>query len=131
MAFVLDAHALIAYLEKEPGHEKMKELLTEADLKRRPLLLSLINWGEIFYVTMKRYGGDAAEKVAKLIETFPIEVVPPDTPLVKQAAVFKASHKMSYADSFAAALAKMRKAALVTGDRDFKSVEEKIKINWL
>jgi len=32
---------------------------------------------------------------------------------------------------FAAALAKLRNAELITGDRDFKAVEGEIKIGWL
>jgi predicted nucleic acid-binding protein len=38
---------------------------------------------------------------------------------------------MSYADCFAAALAKLRKAELVTGDEEFKQVEGEIKIRWI
>ena len=36
---------------------------------------------------------------------------------------------MSYADCFAAALAKVKNSELVTGDPEFKKVE--IKIHWL
>jgi predicted nucleic acid-binding protein len=35
------------------------------------------------------------------------------------------------ADAFAAALAKHKKAKLVTADTEFESVEKEIKINWL
>jgi hypothetical protein len=46
--------------------------------------------------------------------------------------VFKATKKMSYADCFAAALAKIRNAELVTGDPEFKVVESELKkIRWL
>jgi predicted nucleic acid-binding protein len=39
---------------------------------------------------------------------------------------------MSYADCFAAALAKIKNAELVTGDREFKVVEGELKrIRWL
>jgi predicted nucleic acid-binding protein len=38
---------------------------------------------------------------------------------------------MTSADCFAAVLAKIRKAELVTGDREFKQVEDEIKIGWL
>ncbi|NUM62341.1 MAG: PIN domain-containing protein, partial [Ignavibacteriaceae bacterium] len=51
--------------------------------------------------------------------------------LTLQAAQYKAYHKVSYADAFAAALAKMKKAQLVTGDREFKVLEREIKINWI
>jgi predicted nucleic acid-binding protein len=50
---------------------------------------------------------------------------------VRQAAIYKATRKLSYADSFAAALAKIRDAQLITGDREFKQVEDEIDIDWL
>src|SRR5260221_131730 len=44
----------------------------------------------------------------------------------------KGTKAMSYADCFAAALAKTRNAELVTGDREFKVVESELKsIRWL
>jgi ribonuclease VapC len=51
--------------------------------------------------------------------------------MVRQAAIYKATKRLSYADAFAAALAKIRSAELVTGDREFKQVEDEIEINWL
>ncbi|MEY2408193.1 MAG: uncharacterized protein QOF48_863 [Verrucomicrobiota bacterium] len=47
------------------------------------------------------------------------------------AADFKARFKISLADAFAAALAKEKKAALVTGDPEFKALETEIKIDWI
>ncbi|HEV8185304.1 MAG TPA: PIN domain-containing protein, partial [Chthoniobacterales bacterium] len=54
-----------------------------------------------------------------------------DLHLVRQAAIYKATHKLSYADAFAGALAKIRKAELVTGDMEFKGLAKEIKIAWL
>ena len=71
------------------------------------------------------------EEVAHLISTLPIQIIPADLELTKGAAEFKASKKMSYADCFAAALAKLRRAELVTGDEDFKQVEGEVKILWI
>jgi len=51
--------------------------------------------------------------------------------LARQAAIYRATRKLSYADAFAAALAKIRNAELVTGDYEFKQVEDEIKIDWL
>lgn len=131
MNHVLDAYALTAYFEKEPGYAKVQEFLTEAASSGRRLLLSAVNWGEVFYVTYREHGKASADQIARLIEEFPIEVVSVDVPIAHQAAIYKATHKMSYADCLAAALAKFRKATLVTGDKDFKQVEEEVKIQWL
>ena len=131
MAHVLDAFALTAYFEKEPGYEKVQQLLTEAALGDRKLLLSAVNWGEVYYVTHRTHGASQANQVAEVIETFPIELVDVDVEIAKQAALFKVSHKLPYADCFAAALAKIHKAMLVTTDKDFKLLEGEIRVHWL
>ena len=131
MAHVLDAFALTAYFEKEPGYEKVQELLTEAASGNRKLFLSTVNWGEVHYVTHRNYGLEQANKIAQVIGTFPIEIVDADLEIAKQAALFKVAHRLSYADCFAAALAKVKKSTLVTGDKEFKPLEDQIKIAWL
>ncbi len=131
MAHVLDASALTAYFEREPGYEKVQKLLTEAALSDRKLFISAVNWGEVYYVTHRTHGASQANQVAQVIETFPIELVDVDIEIAKQAALFKVSHKLPYADCFAAALAKLHKATLVTTDKDFKLLEGEIKVHWL
>lgn len=128
---VLDSYSLLAYFEGEAGKEKMIEVLRTARDSGRPLLLSVINWGEVFYITLREAGRERAGQLAHLISTLPVEVIPADLELTRLAAEFKANNKMSYADCFAAALAKLRKAELVTGDKEFKQVEGQIKIMWL
>ena len=128
---VLDSYSLLAYFEGEAGKEKMIEVLRTARDSGRPLLLSVINWGEVFYITLREAGRERADQLAHLISTLPVEIIPADLELTRLAAEFKANNKMSYADSFAAALAKLRKAELVTGDKEFKQVEGQIKIMWL
>jgi ribonuclease VapC len=130
---VLDSWALLAFFEDEPAAEAVEKLLLDGESGKTELLLSVVNWGEIYYSIMRRISQDAAEAKALEIAGLPIEVVPVDADLVlaRQAAQFKAVHKMSYADAFAAALAKTRKAELITGDREFKPLEKDIKVRWL
>jgi len=128
---VLDSHSLIAYLENEDGADKMIELFRVARDSEKELLLSVVNWGEVYYITLREAGQERANAVAHLISTLPIEIVPVDLELTKQAAQFKAFKRMSYGDCFAAALAKLRKAELVTGDSEFNQVRGDVKIFWL
>jgi ribonuclease VapC len=130
-ARVLDSFSLIAYLEGEEGAEKMVEIFRAARDSGRDLLLSVVNWGEVYYIILREARREQAEQAAHIISTLPIQVVPADLELTRTAAEFKASKKMSYADCFAAALAKTRKAELVTGDGDFKTVEGEVKVLWL
>ena len=130
---VLDSWALIAFFEDEPAAEDVEKLLQQAADEKHKLLLSVVNWGEIYYNTMREVSQEAAEQKAHEIAALPIDIigVSDDLVLAKQAAIFKAKHKMSYADCFAAALAKQKNAELITGDPEFKAVEKEIKINWL
>jgi predicted nucleic acid-binding protein len=130
---VLDSWALLAFFEDEPAAEEVEKLLVKAEAGTHKLLLSVVNWGEIYYNTMRKVSREAAEQKAREIAGLTIELVPVDTDLhlARQAAIYKATKKLSCADAFAAALAKLRNAELVTGDPEFKDVEGEIKIGWL
>jgi ribonuclease VapC len=132
---VLDAHALMVLFNDEPGADEVEKILLKAEKGNPRLLMSVINWGEIYYSIMRGASQEIADSKAHEIAGMRIELVPVDTrdlELICQAATFKATKRMSYADCFAAALAKIRNAELVTGDRDFKAVESDLrKIHWL
>lgn len=128
---VLDSYSLIAYIEDEDGADKMIEVFRVARDSGKPLLLSVVNWGEVYYITLREAGRERVEAVAQLISTLPIQIIPVDLELTRQAAEFKAIKKMSYGDCFAAALAKIRKAELITSDGEFKQVGEEVKILWI
>jgi uncharacterized protein len=132
-AKVLDSWALIAFFEDEPAAEEVERLLIKAEAGTHKLLLSVVNWGEIYYGTMRKVSQEAAEQKAREIAGLAIEIVPVETDLnlVRQAAIYKATKNLSYADAFAAALAKIRNTELVTGDPEFKEIENEIKISWL
>lgn len=130
-AKVLDSWALLAYFEKEPGCDRVTELFKEAAEEEKDLLISVVNWGEVLYVIERKHGKEKREAIDHLMNQMHLEVVDADQTLTREAAHLKASGKLSYADCFAAALARTHKATLVTGDRDFKQVESEIKILWL
>ena len=130
---VLDSWALLAFFEDEPEAEAVENLILEAEAGKHRLLLSVINWGEIYYSIMRRTSAQIAEEKTSQIAEMPIEIVPvaDDLALVRQAAIFKAKHSIAYADAFAAALAKAQKAELLTGDPEFKALEGTLRIRWL
>ena len=130
-AKVLDSWALLCYLEQEPGFEKLIELFEKATESSKPLLMCVINWGEVYYQVARRFGEETAQEIERLIQSLPIMLVDADKNLTREAARFKATKRMAYADCFAAALARLKKAELYTGDPDFRTVEKDIKIVWL
>lgn len=128
---VLDASALLAMFFGEPGMEKMRDLFHKASEADRPVFISAVNWAEVLY-RMERKQGKAGYETARQFErTTPLETVPVDRELAEIAAHLKNEHDLGLADAFAAALAKSKKAELVTADTDFKPLEKEIKIAWL
>jgi predicted nucleic acid-binding protein len=130
-AKVLDSWALLCYLEQEPGYEKIIELFEEAVESSKPLFMCIVNWGEVYYQVARRFGEQRVQEIEKLIQTLPITLVEADKELIREAARIKATKKMAYADCFAVALARLKKAELYTGDPEFKAVEKEIKVVWL
>jgi predicted nucleic acid-binding protein len=128
---VLDASALLAMLFGEPGMEDMRALFHKAAAADKPLLISAVNWAEVLNRVTRREGAAGRAAAKDLAASGAIEIVPVDASLAEIAASYKAADILGLADAFAAALARSRKADLVTADREFKSVENEIKIVWL
>lgn len=128
---VLDASSLLAMLFGEPGVEEMRALFHRAAAADRPVLISAVNWAETLYRVSARQGEAGLQSVRLLVAHGALQVVPVDAELAELAAAYKAADVLGLADAFAAALAKHRKAELMTADQDFKSVEKEIKITWL
>ena len=128
---VCDAHALIAYFEKEEGWEKVTDYFQQAGASQAQLFLSTVNYGEVFYITLREAGREAAEAVISAIKALPIQLVPVDEEIALTAARFKAKGGLSYADCFAAGLAAVIKAEVITGDPEFKKIQKEVRIAWI
>lgn len=129
--YVLDTYSIIAYLEGESSGKGLIPILENAVEDKAELFLSVVNWGEVYYIALREGGKERAELYRSIIDKYPIKVVDADKDLTLLAAKYKAHYKMSYADAFAAGLAETKKAALVTGDKEFKQVVNELKIVWL
>jgi len=128
---VLDSYSLIAYFEAEAGAETVAAALKNARDSGISLLLNVVNWGEVYYITLREAGGERADEVAQVISSLPIEIVIPDLDLTREASRLKSRGGIDYADCFAAALAKVRKAELMTGDPEFRRLEDVVTIFWI
>ncbi len=130
-AAVLDSYALLAFFRGEPAGAAVRTLLQQAGAADRPLHMTEVSYAEVQYMIRRKDGPHAWAETARVLEALPIVFHPVDRPLADLAAGFKARFPVSLADAFAAALAKARHAALVTGDPEFKRMEKEIRIQWL
>lgn len=130
-ALALDSWAVLAYLEDESSGQKVADMIGDAHEHGIPLLMSVVNAGEVWYILAREVSETEADKAIDGLRLLGIEFVDADWKLTRIAGTFKAKNRMSYADCFAAALAKEQKAELVTGDKEFRQVESDIRIRWL
>lgn len=128
---VLNSHALLAFLRGEAGDDKVAALLEKAGQRDATLHMTEVNYAEVKYMVVRKDGAERWEEIARELPTLPIEFHPATRALADLAADFKARHKLSLADAFAAALAREKKTELVTGDPEFKALEKEIKVQWL
>jgi predicted nucleic acid-binding protein len=130
--YVLDANALISFLENRPGPaNRVRQLLDGAFRADQPLLLSAVNWGEVFYITLKLHGQAGADEVETRLEQLPIVVLSADRDRATRAAALKQKYNLGYADSFAAELAMERGAWLVTADPEFAKIGKSLLVYQL
>jgi ribonuclease VapC len=128
---VLDAFALLAFLQMEPGHQRVRSLLDDAASERASLSMCTVNLGEVLYWLERRQGATAANALTGNFRDLPINLVNADLDLTISAARIKAAHPVSLADAYAAALAQRLGAAILTGDPDFRRLESAVAVEWL
>jgi PIN domain nuclease of toxin-antitoxin system len=132
--FVLDTYAVMVLLEGEPAAQQVAEVLRTGDP-----WMTIVNFGEVLYITQRRHGIAAADTVYANFSTerpggnrVPIRWLPVDEALVRRAATLKASGGLSYADCFAAAAAAILGCPVLTGDQEFAAAERAgIAVAWL
>lgn len=128
---LFDTFALLRFFQKEPGGDKVRELLQQADSENTPRLINAINAGELVYITQRRFGAQKKLEILAHIHRMGFTILPCPNDLIFRAAEFKARYPISYADAFALASAIEYSADLVTGDPEFRQAEHLVKIIWV
>ena len=116
-AAVVDSWAMLALLlREEPAKAAMRRYLRRAASGNLRLMMNLVNLGEVYYRMAQIADEDAADEGLRRIRRLPIELIQAREPIVMEAARLKAHYRLSYADAFAVATARLENASVVTGD---------------
>jgi predicted nucleic acid-binding protein len=129
--YVLDANAVLDFIEAGPGWRKVESLLQSARQQGSLVSISVLNWGEVFYLLWQRRSEETARRTTAGLSRLPIEIVPVDLAQAMKAGELKAIHKIPYVDCIAAALATLQRATLVTSDRDFEKLGRQFPVLWI
>jgi len=130
---VIDTYAIISFLRKENNHLAVKRIFQQERESGTALLLSEINWGEVYYITLRNFGEAALQRTLGWMDAMGFQIVPPTRERIQAAARIKARFPVSYADAFAIAAAQEFGCPVVTGDPEFRKVEAAgmVKLVWV
>ena len=113
---ILDASALYRYLSDGAGADIVASVLKEALATDTEVMMSVINWGEVYYTLVKHIGLAKTDKLmTELLGKVPVSLVGVALEDALRAARLKARYNIPYADAFAAALTRGQHV-LVTAD---------------
>jgi len=130
--YVLGACALIAVLHGENGASIIKSAFDEVDKGIAKIIMHKANLLEVYYDLLRSLGKDKADIIMSEIKKRPIGInAEISDEIFIEAGRLKSSYKISFADSFALAQAKVSGGVLLTSDHhEFDVIEGKGDIDF-
>ena len=99
------------------------EVLKDASAAGTDSVMSVVNWGEVYYTLVKHIGFVKTDRIMReLLERVPIFLVAVTQPDGERAARLKAQYNLPYADAFAAALASSQNVLVTADTQHFERV---------
>ena len=130
-AFVLDTSAWLTLDEGEPGAADVEAVLADAWLGETEAHSSFATLAELEYIRTQERDAEQAAELLAWARAQPVHWHHSDDAMCSAAAKLKAAHKISFADSFVAALAQRLDATLVHKDPEFAGLGDAIKQRML
>ena len=116
--YLLDTSALLAYMEKEAGDERVKTIL-----KNENVLIPWTALTELFDITCRKKGEDVAELRYAMLKRSGAHVIwQADESVLISAGMIKAFHRVSFADAIIASYAVKYDTILVHKDPEFEAL---------
>jgi PIN domain nuclease of toxin-antitoxin system len=135
-SYILDACALIALITDEVGANIVDDIINLSNTNTVDVSINKLNLLEVYYGIYKAHGKVTADNILAGIKCLPIKFI--DTlaeTVFQEAGRFKATYKISLADSIVLAEASVSGRYLMTSDHhEFDIIERsesKIKFCWI
>ncbi len=133
--YVIDACSLIAYLREEAGAERVHELFEDALSGNINIYLHRVTMAEALYDSLRTNKSNTPKQITAIFHTLPVRMA--DTlsdEFLLMVAFYKVWHKVSFADCFVLALAKLHNAKVITADHhEFDAIEQagEVEFEWI
>jgi predicted nucleic acid-binding protein len=133
VTFVLDACALIAFLNDEEGAGIVENLLDRSISGEDTIAMSIVNLLEVYYGELRDKDTETARIVLDMVQNYSIKIIDTITAGVfHEAAGLKSSYKLSLADAIGVATAKDLSGQFVTSDHsELEPVEQHEQVSFL
>jgi PIN domain nuclease of toxin-antitoxin system len=131
MTYVLDACALLAFLNDEPGAEAIEDLLNQSAAEESIVFMSIANLLEVFYGQLRKKGPEIAQVVLSVVNACSVTII--DTisdPVFYKAAHIKAGYKCSLADAIGVGVAFDMSGIFVTSDGEMMPIDQQEPIDF-
>ena len=126
-SFVMDTSALMAFIEKEDGAERVREILLD-----KAIVICWLSILEVVYISQRELGEEEALTRYALLRKLNASIVwNADEALLINAARIKSTHSLSLADSVIAALTAQYKAILIHKDPEYEPLQDVIEMEFL
>lgn len=132
VTYVLDASAILRYLDNEAGAERVATIIKFHIAGAARVMVSDIHWGEIAGVIYKRHEAQTAASAMSRLDEFALESAPVTRERAVNAAIIKAKMGIPYADALGVELASdSAEHVLVTADFDVMPAANLVQIEFL
>jgi predicted nucleic acid-binding protein len=121
----------MVFLADSPGAGAVQRVMDLAIDGDAQLMMSVVNWGELYYATWRDRGQRVASQIVEEIARLPVDIEDANYEATRVAAELKAQFGLPYADCFAASLARRRNAPVLTADADFKVVKGLVAVQFI
>ena len=82
-SILFDSFAILKYYQDETGADIVEKLLRSAQRGQLKALMSEINLGEVYYLTIRRTGLEPAKENLEQLLNLPISIIPPSSERIK------------------------------------------------
>ena len=121
--YALDTSAILTLRDDEPGAEQVAEFLYQAQDGKITVLICFITLMETFYRVWKDEGEQEGRLAYEQVQSLPVSIIHESKSLLEQAAVLKATYRLSLADAWIGAMAIQEGAILVHKDPEFDALQ--------
>jgi len=126
-SFVLDTSALLTFIEKEEGAERVRDVLL-----KQTIIIPWLSILETVHISQRELGEEEALTRYALLKKLNAEIIwDADEALLLNAARIKSTHSLSLADSVIAAIATQRNAILLHKDPEYEPLQDVLEMEIL